>query len=142
MALGSRICRSWVHVCKYGFTRYRRQAFEHALWHYSSSHHNLVRTCCGSKSIPIETVSLLCSSRFHFPRTRTNPNTDPSVPSRDHRIYSVVALLVGALASRCILGTLSGEVAVGIAAGIKILIAISFWWVPNKGGKVQKPGGL
>lgn len=54
------------------------------------------------------------------------------VPSRDQKLVAIFMLFVGALVGRILVGELGGGPAFGIGAGLKALVAISFWFVPSK----------
>ncbi|KNZ82148.1 hypothetical protein J132_07733 [Termitomyces sp. J132] len=54
------------------------------------------------------------------------------VKSRDHKLFAVVALFIGAFAGRALLGKLGSPAALGIAVGIRILITISWVFIGGK----------
>jgi len=64
--------------------------------------------------------------------------TDPKlfvakrVKTRDHKILGAGALFLGAFVSRAILYSLNTGAALGIAVGFRILIALSWLFVPGK----------
>lgn len=55
-----------------------------------------------------------------------------SIPSRDHRTNAILMLFIGALVGRILVATIGGAATLGIGAGLKMLIAISFWFTPSK----------
>ena len=60
-----------------------------------------------------------------------------SVPSRDHRIAAILLLFIGAFVGRILVNHVGSGATLGIGAGIRALVAISFWFVPAK--VVKKP---
>ena len=54
------------------------------------------------------------------------------VPSRDHRANAILMLFLGAFIGRVLTGTIGGAATIGIGAGLKMLVAFTFYWVPSK----------
>jgi hypothetical protein len=54
------------------------------------------------------------------------------VKSRDHKILGVVALILGAFLGRTLLQASGSAVTLGVAAGLRALISLSFLWVKGK----------
>jgi Protein of unknown function (DUF1275) len=54
------------------------------------------------------------------------------VSSRDHKIIAVTALFVGGFCSRAILESIGSPASLGIATGIRVVIALSWFFVPAK----------
>lgn len=68
------------------------------------------------------------------------------VRTRDHKILGVAALFIGAFAGRAVLQETSAAGALGVGTGMKVVIALSFLFVPAKAksppaaSKGDKPG--
>ena len=68
------------------------------------------------------------------------------VRTRDHKILGVGALFIGAFAGRAVLQETSAAGALGVGTGMKVVIALSFLFVPAKANsppavaKGGKPG--
>ncbi|KAH9171076.1 hypothetical protein EDB89DRAFT_1974048 [Lactarius sanguifluus] len=60
------------------------------------------------------------------------------VTTRDHKILGVAALFVGGFCSRAILQEIGSPASLGIAAGLRVLIALSWFFVPAKGTTATK----
>ncbi|KAJ8519010.1 hypothetical protein ONZ45_g4006 [Pleurotus djamor] len=60
-----------------------------------------------------------------------------SVITRDHKLIAAFSLFTGAFVSRAILFQVGSAGTLGVAVGIRVLIALSWFFVPNKktGGK-------
>jgi hypothetical protein len=54
------------------------------------------------------------------------------VSSRDHKIIAVTSVFVGGFCSRAILQSIGSPAALGIGTGLRILIALSWLFVPVK----------
>ena len=54
------------------------------------------------------------------------------VRSRDHKILAVAALFIGGFCSRAILQAIGSPASLGIGAGIRVVIALSWFFVPAK----------
>jgi nitrate reductase gamma subunit len=54
------------------------------------------------------------------------------VISRDHKIIAVTALILGAFLSRACLQATGSAVTLGVAAGLRAVIGLSFLWVRGK----------
>ena len=54
------------------------------------------------------------------------------VKSRDHRLIAAGALFLGAFVGRAILGQISTAGTMGVAVGFRVLIALSWIFVPTK----------
>ena len=54
------------------------------------------------------------------------------VTTRDHKTLAIAALFVGGFCSRAILQTIGSPASLGIAAGLRIVIALSWLYVPAK----------
>jgi uncharacterized membrane protein YoaK (UPF0700 family) len=54
------------------------------------------------------------------------------VKTRDHKVLGIFALFIGGFTSRAILQTIGAESSLGIACGIRVLMAISWLFVPAK----------
>jgi len=52
--------------------------------------------------------------------------------SRDHKILGIAALFVGGFCSRAILQAIGSPASLGIAAGLRVVIALSWFFVPAK----------
>jgi hypothetical protein len=59
---------------------------------------------------------------FHFGR----------VISRDHKVYAIIALFLGGFLGRALLQASGSAVTLGVGAGLRALIALSFLWVKGK----------
>jgi hypothetical protein len=70
--------------------------------------------------------------------------TDPKlfaarhVASRDHKIIAVSSLFVGGFCSRAILQAIGSPASLGICTGLRILIALSWFFVPGKQAPASK----
>jgi hypothetical protein len=51
------------------------------------------------------------------------------VVSRDHKIYGILALFLGGFLSRALLQASDSAITLGVGAGLRALIALSFLWV-------------
>jgi len=60
------------------------------------------------------------------------------VPSRDHKILGIAALFIGGFCSRAILQAIGSPASLGIGAGIRVVIAFSWFFVPAKGTTATK----
>jgi Protein of unknown function (DUF1275) len=61
------------------------------------------------------------------------------VSSRDHKIIAVTSVFVGGFCSRAILQSIGSPAALGIGTGLRILIALSWLYVPaNRPAAPQK----
>ncbi|KAF5345678.1 hypothetical protein D9758_013058 [Tetrapyrgos nigripes] len=71
--------------------------------------------------------------------------TDPKlfhhriVKTRDHKLIAAVSLFTGAFASRAILAQTGAAGALGVACGVRVLVALGWGFVLGKGG-VEKGG--
>ena len=54
------------------------------------------------------------------------------VAARDHKFIAVTALFVGGFCSRAILQAIGSPAALGIGTGIRVLIAVSWFFVPGQ----------
>jgi hypothetical protein len=54
------------------------------------------------------------------------------VRSRDHKMLGVAALFIGGFCSRAILQAIGSPASLGIGAGIRIVVAFSWFFVPAK----------
>jgi hypothetical protein len=54
------------------------------------------------------------------------------VLTRDHKIIAVTSLFVGGFCSRAILQSIGSPASLGIGTGIRVLIALSWFFVPAK----------
>ncbi|KAI9432971.1 hypothetical protein H4582DRAFT_1990355 [Lactarius indigo] len=54
------------------------------------------------------------------------------VTTRDHKILGIAALFVGGFCSRAILQAIGSPASLGIAAGLRVLVALSWFFVPAK----------
>ncbi|KAH8993610.1 hypothetical protein EDB86DRAFT_2928827 [Lactarius hatsudake] len=54
------------------------------------------------------------------------------VTTRDHKIVGIAALFVGGFCSRAILQAIGSPASLGIAAGLRVLVALSWFFVPAK----------
>jgi hypothetical protein len=54
------------------------------------------------------------------------------VASRDHKVVAVTALFVGGFCSRAILQAIGSPASLGIATGLRVLLAFSWFFVPGK----------
>ncbi|KAK0449698.1 uncharacterized protein EV420DRAFT_1275013 [Desarmillaria tabescens] len=54
------------------------------------------------------------------------------IKSRDHKLIAASSLFVGAFAGRAILGAIGAPAALGIGTGIRVLITLSWIFVPSK----------
>jgi hypothetical protein len=61
-----------------------------------------------------------------------------AVISRDHKILGILALFIGAFLGRALLQDQGSAVTLGVGAGLRALIAISFVWVAGKAATVKK----
>ncbi|PFH47983.1 hypothetical protein AMATHDRAFT_150866 [Amanita thiersii Skay4041] len=59
-------------------------------------------------------------------------NIKRAVRSRDHRFLGAVALFIGAFVGRAILGKAGSPTALGVGVAIRVLIALSWLFVPAK----------
>jgi hypothetical protein len=55
-----------------------------------------------------------------------------SITTRDHKVAGVFALFLGGFLSRAILQTIGTPSSLGIATGLRVLIAFSWLFVPAK----------
>lgn len=64
-----------------------------------------------------------------------------AVASRDHRILAIFALFLGAFLGRAILAEIGSAGALGVATGIRVLLAFGWLLVPSKNaGTVSRAG--
>lgn len=58
----------------------------------------------------------------------------PKAPirSRDHKALAILMLFIGGLVGRALDGTIGAPGTFGIGAGIRLLLAASWWFVPKK----------
>jgi hypothetical protein len=64
-----------------------------------------------------------------------------SVVSRDHKFLAISALFLGAFVSRAILAEVGSAGALGVATGIRVLLAFGWLFVPSKNtGLESRPG--
>jgi hypothetical protein len=54
------------------------------------------------------------------------------VPSRDHKMLGIAALFIGGFCSRAILQAIGSPASLGIGAGMRVVIALSWFFVPAK----------
>ena len=54
------------------------------------------------------------------------------VASRDHKIIAVSSLFVGGFCSRAILQAIGSPASLGIGTGLRVLVALSWFFVPGK----------
>lgn len=54
------------------------------------------------------------------------------VMSRDHRLIAAVSLFLGAFVGRSILGQIGTAGTLGVGAGFRVLISLSWIFVPGK----------
>lgn len=54
------------------------------------------------------------------------------VKTRDHKLIAAVSLFLGAFAGRALLGAIGAPGALGIGCGVRLLITLSWLFVPNK----------
>ncbi len=59
-------------------------------------------------------------------------NIRKMVKSRDHKLIAASALFIGAFTGRAILGSIGSTAALGIGTGIRVLITLSWIFVPGK----------
>jgi len=59
------------------------------------------------------------------------------IKSRDHKALAIFMLFLGGFVGRVLDGTVGGANTFGIGAAFRLLIAISWWWVPKKVAKEQ-----
>ena len=59
------------------------------------------------------------------------------VISRDHKVIGVVSLFVGGFVGRALIDVIGSKGAFGVGAGIRLLIAFSWLWIPAKVAKVK-----
>ncbi|KAI9459168.1 hypothetical protein BJY52DRAFT_1266720 [Lactarius psammicola] len=52
--------------------------------------------------------------------------------SRDHKIFAIAALFIGGFCSRAILQAIGSPASLGIGAGLRVVIALSWFFVPAK----------
>lgn len=57
------------------------------------------------------------------------------VTSRDHKIYAILCVFLGGFFGRAIIDAVGSAGALGVVTGIKILIALSWWFIPDKNAK-------
>ena len=64
----------------------------------------------------------------------TNPKlfTARRVASRDHKIIAISCLFVGGFCSRAILQAIGSPASLAIGTGIRVLVALSWFFVPGK----------
>lgn len=63
-----------------------------------------------------------------------------AVKSRDHKASAVAMLFIGGLVSRALLDTIGSSATLGIAAGLRVLGSIGWFWVPTKQVKAKTSG--
>ena len=61
------------------------------------------------------------------------------VATRDHKILGIAALFVGGFCSRAILQAIGSPASLGIAAGLRVVVALSWFFVPPKRTTATKP---
>ena len=54
------------------------------------------------------------------------------VMTRDHRLIAAVSLFLGAFVGRSILGQIGTAATLGVGVGFRVLITLSWMFVPNK----------
>jgi len=59
-------------------------------------------------------------------------NLRKAVISRDHKVLAIFALFLGAFLGRAILGGIGSAGALGVATGIRLLLAFGWLLVPSK----------
>ncbi|KAK0480629.1 hypothetical protein IW261DRAFT_1335034 [Armillaria novae-zelandiae] len=59
-------------------------------------------------------------------------NIRKMVKTRDHKLIAAAALFIGAFTGRAILGAIGSTAALGIGTGIRVLISLSWIFVPGK----------
>lgn len=68
-------------------------------------------------------------------------NLRKGVVSRDHKALAIFGLFLGAFTGRAILAVIGSAGALGVATGIRLLLAFGWLFVPSKdGGVVSRPG--
>ncbi len=60
------------------------------------------------------------------------------VATRDLKVLGIAALFVGGFCSRAILQAIGSPASLGIAAGLRVVIALSWFFVPAKGTTATK----
>jgi hypothetical protein len=63
------------------------------------------------------------------------------VTSRDHKILAISSLFLGAFIGRAILAQIGSGGALGVATGIRILVAFGWLFVPSKNPKPESRAG-
>jgi len=59
------------------------------------------------------------------------------IKSRDHKALAIFMLFLGGFVGRALDGTIGAGNTFGVGAAFRLLIAISWWWVPTKAPKEQ-----
>jgi hypothetical protein len=128
MDRGGHLCVLGADQCEYGFTRHYGQACEHAVCDnqcvISLSSFPGRRVLTGGQVV-LTTVwcELMADPKLFVSRP---------VPSRDHKMLGIAALFVGGFCSRAILQAIGSPASLGIGAGLRVVIALSWFFVPAK----------
>ncbi|EJU01156.1 hypothetical protein DACRYDRAFT_22920 [Dacryopinax primogenitus] len=59
------------------------------------------------------------------------------IKSRDHKALAIFMLFLGGLMGRALTGTIGAANTFAVGAAMRLLIAVSWWWVPKKAPKPQ-----
>lgn len=54
------------------------------------------------------------------------------IKSRDHKVLAIFMLFLGGFVGRALDGTIGAPATFGVGAAFRLLIALSWWWVPSK----------
>ena len=54
------------------------------------------------------------------------------VKTRDHKLIAATALFLGAFIGRAILGAVGSPAALGVGCGLRVLVSMAWFFVPNK----------
>ncbi|KZT52806.1 hypothetical protein CALCODRAFT_501878 [Calocera cornea HHB12733] len=62
------------------------------------------------------------------------------IKSRDHKALAILMLFLGGLIGRALDGTIGAANTFAVGAAIRLLISVSWWWVPRKEPKKEQGG--
>lgn len=68
-------------------------------------------------------------------------NFRKGINSRDHKVLAIFALFLGAFTSRAILAEIGSAGALGVATGIRVLLAFGWLFVPSKNAVIELRAG-
>lgn len=68
-------------------------------------------------------------------------NLRRGIISRDHKVLAISGLFLGAFTGRALLAEIGSAGALGVATGIRLLLAFGWLFVPSKNGGVESRSG-